>query len=165
MGLSTKATDWQVFGSVSIAGGAGLGAGLYLFDFYSATAGVAGLFSFRGVGIGEGGNLGGLGVPEDVGPLTQWSSLECERPFSLVDLNGAWGRLTALGAAVGVGWSAVFITAAPHFWSFQTYFASQFVGGLSQASVGGGGQVLVGGWEFKRVSNRKATSSDHAAVA
>ena len=53
MGLDTQATDWQVFGSVSVAAGAGISAGLYLFDFYSATAGISAQFGFHGYGSGR----------------------------------------------------------------------------------------------------------------
>jgi hypothetical protein len=97
MGLDTQAADWQVFGRVSVAGGAGISAGLYIFDFYSATAGVSAQFGFHGYGFGEGGNLGGLSPPEDVGPMTALSSLDCDRPFSIYDMDGAWGRISYLG--------------------------------------------------------------------
>jgi hypothetical protein len=164
VGLDTQATDWQVFGRVSVAGGAGVSAGLYIFNFFSGTAGISGLFGFHGYGFGEGGNLGGLGCTDDVGPITAWSSLECDRPFSIYDMNGAWGRISYLGGAVGVGYSALFITASPAFWTLQTFFHSQYVGGISLLSVGGGGQVLLGGWRFKGVSNA-VPNADPAATA
>src|SRR5689334_18709896 len=165
MSLDVKASDWQVFGRVSVAGGAGLGAGLYVFAFYSETASVSATFSFVGLGVGEGGNLGGLGVPEDVGPITAWTSLECDEPFSVWDLNGGWGRITYLGGAVGAGYSAIFITASPRsLWTMRHYFQSQYVGGISVLSVGGGGQVIGGRWRFKRVSNNiPASPSDGLA--
>jgi hypothetical protein len=164
MGLDTQATDWQVFGRVSVAGGAGFSAGLYVFDFYSSTAGISGKFGFHGYGFGEGGNLGGLSCPDDVGPMTAWSSLDCDRAFSIYDMNGAWGRISYLGGAVGVGYSALFITASPAFWTLKSFFHSQYVGGISLLSVGGGGQVLLGVWRFKGVSNN-APDGDPTAVA
>jgi hypothetical protein len=164
MGLDTQATDWQVFGRVSVAGGAGISAGLYLFDFYSVTAGISAHFGFKGYGFGEGGNLGGLSAPNDVGPMTAWSSLDCDRAFSVYDMNGAWGRITYLGGAVGVGYSALFISASPRFWTLDSFFHSQYVGGISLLSVGGGGQVLLGGWNFKRVSNNIPDSGSDAVA-
>ena len=166
MGLATPASDWQVFGRVSVAAGAVISAGLYVWDFYSATAGVCARLGFNGVGLGAGGNLGSLGAPEDVGPLTVWSQIDCDKPFSVYDLNGAWGRVTALGGAVGAGYSAIFISGAPAFWSMKTFFHSQYVGGISLLSVGGGGQSLIGGWRFKGVSsNAPGPSSPETSVA
>jgi hypothetical protein len=69
-----------------------------------------------------------------------------------------------LGGAVGVGYSALFITASPAFWTLRTFFHSQYVGGISLLSVGGGGQVLLGGWRFKGVSNA-VPNADPAATA
>ena len=74
-------------------------------------------------------------------------------------MDGAWGRISALGAAIGAGYSAIYISAAPAFWSLKSFFHSQYVGGLSLLSVGGGGQSLLGGWRFKRVSNNVPGSS------
>jgi hypothetical protein len=166
MGLATAASDWQVFGRVSVAGGLGISAGFYVWDFYSATAGISAVLGFHGVGLGEGGNLGSIGAPDDVGPLTAWSQIDCDQPFSVYNLNGAWGRITALGGAVGAGYSAIFISAAPEFWSLKSFFHSQYVGGISLLSVGGGGQSLIGGWTFKHVSNNvPGPSSPGTAVA
>ena len=159
MGLATQASDWQVFGRVSVAGGAGISAGFYVWDFYSPTAGISAVFGFHGIGLGEGGNLGSIGAPDDVGPITSWSSIDCDQPFSVYDMDSAWGRISALGAAIGAGYSAIYISAAPEFWSLKSFFHSQYVGGLSLLSVGGGGQSLLGGWRFKHVSNNVPGSS------
>ena len=43
--------------------------------------------------------------------------------------------------------------------------SSQHVGGISLLSVGGDGQVLLGGWNFKRVSNNIPDSGSDTAVA
>ena len=53
MGLATQASDWQVFGRVSVAGGAGISAGFYVWDFYSPTAGISAVFGFHGIGLGR----------------------------------------------------------------------------------------------------------------
>ena len=50
MSLGTRASDWQVFGRVSLAGGAVISAGLYIFDFYSPTAELSAKFVFHGGG-------------------------------------------------------------------------------------------------------------------
>jgi hypothetical protein len=165
MGLSTRANDWQVCGLVSLAGGAGAGAGLCIFDFYSATAGVSARFGFKGGGLGVGGNAGGTTLGQDVGPFTAWSDIEAVNPFSVWDLNGAWGRLASFGGGIGLGYGIVAITAAPPWaWSGnRAFFVSQSVGGLG-FGVGASGVLLVGNWRFRRVTHNTPGDSYETAA-
>lgn len=170
MGFGDRVNDWQVCGVLSLAGSDGIGAGLFIFDFYSAKANLTARFTFKGGGVGlggeyQGGSIGGdgsgTGLPEDIGPFGQWSSIECTKEFSVWDLNGAWGRLTTLSSGVGLTIGVVFVTAAPPWSLFDNYFASQNVGGLG-SGVGVTGLILVGNWRFKKVVVNKPASSDAA---
>ena len=153
MGLGTKAEDWQVCGLVTVAGGYVVGAGLFVFDFYSPTAGLTARFTFTGVGFGAGGNAGGT-TAGDVGRFTAFSDIEAITPFSVWDLNGAWGRVGSFGAGIGLAYSIVAITAAPR-WSWKhAYFTSQNVGGFG-TGVDAGGVWVAGIWRFKKISNNK----------
>jgi hypothetical protein len=144
---------------MQIAGADVVGAGLYTFDFYSKSVGVSARFVFKGVGAGLGGDASGFVVPHDFGDISSsWSTLECDQPFSVWDLNGAWGRLTDLGGGIGIQYSLLFITAAPP-WSWsRSYFHSQSAGGYGGGGAGGGGFVLVGNWRFKQVVNTTPAS-------
>jgi hypothetical protein len=151
MGLSTQASDWQVCGVMQVAGAATVGAGWYVFDFYSATAGICGRFNFRGGGIGAGGNASGTALPIEGMGFSPWSSIETDHSFSLSDLNNCWGRLTSLSIGVAVQVGVLYISAAPRFFSTRAYFHSQNVGGLG-TGLGAGGVVFIGGWHFAGVS-------------
>jgi hypothetical protein len=164
MGLDTKCSDWQVCGVVSVAGGDVVGAGLFVFDFHSTTAGLTARTVFKGVGIGAGGNAGGTALGGDVGPLTSFSSIDVDKPFCIWDLNGAWGRVGSFGSGIGVSYGICAITAAPA-WSWKTsYFASQNVGGLG-TGLGAGGVEIVGSWRFKKVVGNKPAVDSSTSVA
>jgi hypothetical protein len=158
MSLDQWADDWQVSGRFQIAGGAVIGAGLYLFDFYSAQAGVTAIFAFHGLGFGAGGNATGGGLPEDVGPFSAWSQLECLRKFSVWDLNGAFGNLMSVNVGVGISIGPVLITARPAF-SMDWFFSNQDVGGLGFGG-GAGANFLIGSWRFKKVCNRTPAETE-----
>lgn len=159
MGLETKANDWQVCGVMSVAAGATLGAGVFVFDFYSPTADLTARFTFKGVGAGLGGDASGTALPAQIGPFGPWSSISCDESFNVWDLNGAWGRLTNACVGMGVTFGSVFITAAPA-WSWnRSWFHSQDVGGFG-TGAGAGALVLVGNWRFKRVVSNSPPSDD-----
>ena len=150
MAFSTKVTDWQVCGFSGLAGGAVIAAGLYKFIFYSQQAGVSESFLLKGVGLGVGGNASGLVVPQDFGDLgSPWSSIDCNQAFSAADLRGAWGRLTTLGGGIGIQYALVYLTAAAHFWSTESFFNGQSVGGFSAGSAGAGGLTITGTWRHQ----------------
>lgn len=164
MGFATSANDWQVSGIAQIAAGEAVAAGLYVFDFYSATANVTGRFRLSGTGIGLGGNASGTLVPAEIGPFGPWSSIDCDESFSLSDLNNCWGRLSTLSVGMGLLFGVVYITAAPRFWSTRTYFHSQNVGGFG-TGAGAGGMVIVGGWHFSNITyNRPGPSASSSGT-
>lgn len=150
MGFDAKANDWQVCCLVDLAAGNVIGAGLYVFDFYSPTVGTTVRFKFHGLGIGLGGNASGTTLPDEVGPFGPWSQIACEKPFGVWDLNGSHGRLTNLsvGAAIVVG--VLYISAWPKWTLGEDWFYSQNVGGLG-SGVSSGGVVLLGRWRFNKV--------------
>jgi hypothetical protein len=157
MGLGDRVNDWQACGLMQVAGGEGVAAGLFIFDFYSAAAGLTGRFTFKGGGIGIGGNASGTVVPSQIGPFGPWSSVDCDTPFSIWDLNGAWGRITSASVGMGLEFGVVFITAAPPWSMFNSFFHSQNVGGFS-TGAGAGAIALVGNWRFKMVVNNSPSS-------
>jgi hypothetical protein len=149
MASGDRATDWQACMIFNVGAGAGIAAGDYVFDFYSATVGAAGRFKFYGVGIGVGGNLSGGNLPVTFGPIGPWSSINCDRPFSIWDLNGSWGRLGAGSVGAGVTLGPMYITAAKPF--FHSWFHSQNVGGFG-LGAGAGLDELIGRWRYVSVS-------------
>ena len=164
MGLSDKVSDWQVCGVIQAAAGAGLAAGMYIFFFYSSAANLSARFRLSGVGAGAGGNASGTALPVEGMGFSPWSSIECDKPFSVYDLNNCWGRLSTLSVGAGVQVGVVYITAAPRFWSTSSYFHSQNVGGLG-TGLGAGALVIVGGWHFSSVVGNQPGSSDSSTMA
>ncbi len=165
MGLGDKASDWQVCGLMQVAAGATLAAGMYGFDFYSAALNTTGRFRLSGAGVGAGGNASGTMLPLEGMGFSPWSSIDCDEPFSINDLNNCWGRLSSLSVGVGVQVGVVYISAAPRFWSTRTYFHSQNVGGLG-TGLGAGGILIIGGWHFSNVSgNRPGSSGSDSTMA
>ena len=159
MGLGTKATDWQVCGVADTAGGDVIGAGLFVFDFYSSSAEITGRCVFKGVGIGAGGNVGGTALGGDIGPYTSFSAIEVRTAFSMRDLDRAWGRVASFGVGLGLGYSILAITAAPP-WTWEDdkhYFLAQNVGGFG-TGLGAGGVLIGGTWAFKQVVANKPGS-------
>jgi len=165
MPLDTHASDWQVCLLLSLAGGAGVAAGDYVFDFYSATAGLTARFKFYGFGVGAGGNLSGTVIPAQLGPFGPWSSIKCDKSFSVWDLNGSWGRLSSITFGMGVVLGPVMITAAKRFWSTDSWFHSQDVGGFGSGGAGVSGEVVIGGWHYVTGSHNAPGSDDDNTVA
>lgn len=155
MPLETQANDWQVCMILNAAAGAVLAAGDFRFDFYSEAANLTARFKFYGVGLGAGGNLSGAVLPATLGPFGPWSGITCDQKFSVWDLNGCWGRLSAIGGGSGVVFGPMMITAAKRFFSTTTLFHSQNVGGFGVGGAGVGGEVLIGGWHYAGLSHNE----------
>jgi hypothetical protein len=164
MTLETQADDWQACLLLNIAGGAVVALGTYRFDFYSQTAGLTAHFRFIGGGVGAGGNLSGALLPANIGGFGPWSDLKCDKKFSVWDLNGSWGRLSSISFGMGVTFGPMMITAAKHFWSMESFFHSQNVGGFGTGPGGVGGEVLIGRWSYVTTSARKPSDIDNSGM-
>jgi hypothetical protein len=141
VGLSTKASDWWVYGEAAFAGGAIASAGMYWFLFYSDTAGLCARFRFAGVGLGAGGNGIGLSIPG----ASNWSQLSCDSAFSVWDLHLAPGDVTGIGASIGAGYSYISIGA----YKGNTWlFSDQSVGGFGGGSIGLSLVSMTGRWKY-----------------
>ena len=154
MGLSTRADDWKALGIMQAGFGLLVAGGIFVFDFYSATAGLSARFTLAATGKGLGGNLSGFGDPGG------WSDIECSgtgtfgQPFSASDLNKCPGHIASAGAASGVGYGFVYISAGPKPGFKKSLFAVQSVGGFG-LGAGASAFSLTGTWSFKRVSNTR----------
>jgi hypothetical protein len=157
MGWLTKTTDWQVCCVGQAAGGAGVAGGAFLFIYYSRTAGVSGIYSFSGAGIGIGGNASGVVNPADLGVISSpWTQLYRSTPFvcglrafNSYDLNGAAGRITYSGAgAFGFTYGGMYISASPWGITSDAYFFSQPIYGAGFGAAGVGAGSLAGTWGF-----------------
>jgi len=145
MGVGRSADDWQVCGICQIAAGDVIAAGGFVFDFYSETAAITARMIFSGPGAGLGGNASGTGLPVQGASFGPWSSIECDKSFSILDLNGAWGRLTSANIGVPITFGAVIISAFPAWSLWDCYFHSQNVGGFG-TGLGAGAMVIGGKW-------------------
>jgi hypothetical protein len=154
MGLSTRASDWKALGITQTGFGLLVAGGIFVFDFYSAAAGLCARYTLTATGTGLGGNLSGFGDPAG------WSDIECSgtdtygQPFSAYDLDKCPGHIGSAGAASGVGYGFVYISAGPKPGFPQYLFAVQSVGGFG-IGVGASAFSLTGTWRFKRVSNNR----------
>jgi hypothetical protein len=166
MGFDTRTNDWQVCMVLSIAAGAYLAAGTYRFDFYSQKALICARFKFFGFGLGAGledgkqrlevtpSDLSGTALPiENVPGFSPWSDIECDRSFSVWDLNGSWGRLSSLTVGAGATVGPTMITAAKPFW--KSWFHSQDVGGFGTGAFGASGEVIIGHWDLVGLSQNR----------
>ncbi len=154
MGMNTRADDWKALGIMQSGYGLVVASGLFVFDFYSAKAKLSARFTFAGTGKGLGGDLSGFGDPAG------WSDIECSgkgtygQPFSVYDLDKCQGHIASAGAASGVGYGFMYISAGPKPGFKKYLFAVQSVGGFG---IGAGISAfsLTGKWSFKRVSNTR----------
>ena len=84
MGMGTRADDWKALGIMQTGFGLYVAGAIFVFDFYSAKAGVSARYTLAATGKGVGGNLSGFGDPGG------WSDIECSgndtygQPFSAV---------------------------------------------------------------------------------
>lgn len=145
MGVGRRTDDWQVCGIGQLAMGDGIAAGWYFFDFYSETAAITARMIFSGPGAGLGGDASGSAIPREIGGFGPWTAIKCDKSFCILDINGSWGRLTTAGLGMGLEFCVVYITAAPRWSIWESYFHSQNVGGWA-TGAGAGALFLVGKW-------------------
>lgn len=147
-----QASDWQV--SSVASGGAfdAVGGGGWVFEFKSPTVceqPVAFFYVGGGAGFGSGASTSDSSL-ETKPKKTEFTSIECDRAFSLADLDGAGGRLSVLeGFIFGYGGGIVCISA---FDLSGSLFNSQEIGGMSLATsltkkVSGTIATTVGRWQ------------------
>lgn len=153
MGYKDEAVDWQACGVAQVGFVAGVGAGLYCFEFRSKAANSRAVFTFLSVGFGVGGSLGGGTAPSPTDVAKNrlpeiWSDLKCSRPFSLEDLNHSYGVLETIGAAGAIGYYATRISSG---WATKL-FNQQVTSGWG-TGVGAMGAVLSGVWTGWQINN------------
>lgn len=142
MSIDTRATDWVANSFVQMAGGVTIGGGVYFFVFESQSAKIKEELVFVGGGL-AGGLRGSASQATGTLSPTSFSSIDCDMPFSLADLDGAGGRLTQLAASAMAGYSLTYISA---FSQRGSLFHSQGVHGWT-GGVGVSGVVTVGIWK------------------
>ncbi len=146
MNYETRASDWKVKGAGKLSGAVGLAAGLWLFVFKSNSAQCTALLAFSGMGLGLGLELKlnevikGLGVPLSI--EGEGNPIKCDRSFSASELNGKFGLISSVGAAVGAGYGVAAISA---FSIRKNYFKLQPVHGWN-AGVGASAIQAYGTW-------------------
>jgi len=143
MGLDTESNDWQVLGISAFGFALGIAAEVFVFDFFSATADITARFRFIGYGSGIGVRAGGWVLPG----ITNWSSIDCQRPFSALQLDHAAGTLASVTVGVGVGVGPCLISGIK---SSGALFTDQDAGGLS-GEFSAGAVALAGRWRFTRI--------------
>jgi hypothetical protein len=81
--------------------------------------------------------------PDWEAQISAWTPLKCASAFSAVDLNRAFGRVTAAGAGLGLGYGQTIITA---FKLGQNFFESQELSSMKALGrdVPVGGAVVAG---------------------
>lgn len=155
MGLSTKADDWQCLCIMQIGEAALVGAGSFVFDFYSSKANISARMTLSGYGPGVGGNLGGMGEVT-LNPNDGWSTLTCDTPFSIRGLNGADGWFRSVGVGVGITFSLTDISARrPNADGYL--FEEQSISGFGMG-LGASAFAFKGVWGFARVGRNKPPS-------
>ncbi len=142
MGHGTRATDWGVAGVAQVGGAATVGGGLWMFEFKSVLAAARQPFVFIGAGLGLGGSMGGASAPDMSAGTPSYTSIACDRPFSVDDLSGSAGRLTTAGAGLALGYGVTIVTAFN--WG-GSMFSSQECYGIS-IGVGASAITMVGYW-------------------
>lgn len=162
MGYYTKASDWEVAGIGALAGGVGAAGGWFFFLFKSKSANISLGCRFVGLGIGGGADLGKIGksvkllkeAPKleklfdvasyaAVSPNIEFGKLEMDESMSMHELHNNGGRLTMAGAAVGYGYTLMYITGASGI--ISSYFHSQPCHGWG-IGFGAVGMTTMGFW-------------------
>lgn len=152
MGILDTARDWKVAPAAQVGGSALLvGGGVYWLTFDSETAGISETFMFIGGGLGIGGSVGAVSLSPN-SPV----EIECERAFSVADLNMSPGRLDMAGASLAAGYGFMWISA----FTLKGFmlFSSQYVGGWN-AGVALNAQTIVGYWRSMALAGRDASES------
>lgn len=149
MGYHMEVEDWEFAGLCQIGGGEGLGIGFYMFSFRSRAAGVREDVYFGGGGLAAGGSIGGASMVNLSDGQISYSSIRCNRPFSLLQFHNTIGDIVTLGASLAVGYGLIGISA--YTWT-QTLFEEQ-VGHGASAGVGLGGTYFTGVWRVGKFCN------------
>jgi hypothetical protein len=157
MSIYAEVSDWRVAGLGSVEAGFGPGGGAWFFYFASEEADVRLGFSFVGGGIGVGGRGGAVDLPVGLDSVGfQFTSLDCNRPFSGLDLHRAGGRITGAGYGKGAGGAIAILTAWT--WPYRPLFESQETAGAN-LSIGGSAISTVGLWSMARADLRHYRST------
>ena len=150
----TKTTNWKVRPGYAFSAGAGVGAGLLVFEFLNADEKRVHGMGFGGLGL-AGGILGGnwqtareaimklavqlaiktgaaaTGAYIDAVPGFKdqiWSDLPCNKAFSSDDLDNSTGRVTILGASIAKhGYYKCYVSASEGLVSWTPLFSSAHV--------------------------------------
>lgn len=175
-----KTKNWKVRPGYAFAAGAGIGGGLFVFEFLNVDENRIYGMGFAGAGM-AGGVLGGkwstakelikklavqaglkgagtvTGIVRGTTPGFKdqiWSQLPCDKAFSSSDLSGSTGRVTILGASLAhVGAYACFISASDGVVSWTPLFASVSVDVRPQGLDVQVGVILGAWWESFDVPN------------
>lgn len=175
-----KTKNWKVRPGYAFAAGAGIGGGLFVFEFLNVDENRIYGMGFAGLGM-AGGVLGGkwstakelikklavqaglkgagtvTGIVRGTTPGYKdqvWSTLPCNKAFSSEDLDGSTGRVTILGASLAhVGAYACFISASDGVVSWTPLFASASVDVKPQGLDVQVGVILGVWWEAFDVPN------------
>ena len=148
MSTSTRANDWQCVGVAQAGAVAGVGAGVYFFEFRSRNADFRGVYNLYAAGIGLGGSLGGATAPSPSDILHNrnpdlWSNIRAETPFSANDLHLSYGNYRSIGAGAGIGYSLVRLSGQS---LFTDWFVGQDVSGWGIGGISAGVVALGGLW-------------------
>ena len=118
MGYNDIGDDWQACGVASAALGEAVAGSFGFWEFRSKDADCRATFLFAaaGFGVGFSGSAGGgtAPSPSDVVHNRQpdlWSDLNCQRKFSVRDLDWTWGQMSNLAAAACIGYQSTTIAA------------------------------------------------------
>ncbi|HME37049.1 MAG TPA: hypothetical protein VKF84_17585 [Candidatus Sulfotelmatobacter sp.] len=150
MGFTDDADDWQVLCIDSVGAGFGLAVMAFIFDFFSEKADITARFRLVAFGSGIGGGSAGWAVPG----LSDWSEIDCKRPFSAQKLHQCAATVATATVGVGANIGPCLISAIMP--TGVSLFEDQDAGGLS-GGLSAGAYALAGTWKFLRVvSNRPA---------
>ena len=148
MSFTDDADDWQVLCIDSVGAGFGLAVMAFIFDFFSEKADITGRFRLVAFGSGIGGSSAGWAVPG----LSDWSEIDCKRPFSAQKLHQCAATVATATVGVGANIGPCLISAIMP--TGVSLFEDQDAGGLS-GGLSAGAYALAGTWKFVRiVSNR-----------
>jgi hypothetical protein len=151
MSFTDDADDWQVLCIDSVGAGLGLAVMAFIFDFFSEKADITARFRLVAFGSGIGGSSAGWAIPG----LSDWSELDCRRPFSAQKLHQCAATVATATVGVGANVGPCLISAIMP--TGVSLFEDQDAGGLS-GGLSAGAYALAGTWKFVRVvSNRPAT--------
>lgn len=133
----------------------GVGGAAFLFDWYSSKTDVSARFGLLVGGIRLGGHLGGTALP-GVSPTGDWSTITCNKAFSINDLHGSDGWIESIGVGVLVTFSLTQIS-AKKIGRLDYMFEDQDISGFG-TGTGASIFAFVDTWRFARVVSNKPSS-------